>query len=93
MQYDIRKTRLDIQYVTDRYGNRVFVQIPVGQWKIILTQLPDIEGMEPDEPEAAEVVDRQGILVVRSRMSRDITNVVREERERRLLGLIGRIKE
>ncbi len=86
--------RYDIQYVTDRYGNRVFVQIPVAQWEIIRTQLPDAEGVESDESaDAVEVIDRQGILVVRSKAVRDITNVVKEERKQRVTGLIGRIQE
>lgn len=93
MQHNIQKTGLDIQYVTDRYGNRVFVQIPVAQWEIIRAQLPDLEEAEHDEPDGKpEIIDRQGILVVRANVTRDLTNVVREERERRVTELIGRIQ-
>lgn len=86
--------RYTIQYVTDRHGNRVFVQIPVAQWENIQTQLPDLEAAESDGPaETAEVVEKQGILIVRSKAVRDITNVVKEERKRRVTGLIGKIQE
>lgn len=93
MQHNIQKTGLDIQYVTDRYGNRVFVQIPVAQWEIIRAQLPDLEEAEHDETAGKpEIIDRQGILVVRANATRDLTNVVREERERRVTELMGRIQ-
>jgi len=82
----------NIQYVTDKYGNCVFVQIPVAQWELIRAQLPDM--VEQDRATGrAEVVDRQGILVVRSKAVRDITNAVKEERERCVTQLIGKIQE
>ena len=55
---------------------------------MIRTQLPDMTEMERDElTGTAEVIDRQGILVVRSKAVRDITNFVEEERKQRVTEL------
>ena len=52
--------------------------------------MEDIEQDESDEQ--PEVINRNGILVVRAKATRDLTNVVKEERERRVQDLIGRMQ-
>ena len=92
MQHVIHKTGVDVQYVTDRYGKRVFVQIPFAQWEMIRAQLVNIveEPQDEEREETPEVIDRDGILVVRAKAVGDLANVVREERDHRIIELMER---
>jgi hypothetical protein len=43
---------MDIQYVTDKEGKRIAVQIPVEQWEVIKAELESCDG----ETETAEIL-------------------------------------
>ena len=90
MKSHLQKTQLDIQYVTDEQGNQIFVQIPFAQWQMICLQLREQEQLE-ETTEAPELVDKQGILVVRAKPVGHFTNITRHERNHRVSALLERV--
>lgn len=80
----------DIQYVTDAQGNQIFVQIPFAQWKIICSQLTEEEDQIEETTEAPELIDKQGVLVVKAEPLRNLTHITRHERNRRVSELLQR---
>ncbi len=81
---------LDIQYVTDEQGNRIFVQIPFVQWEMIRLNLIEEDQIE-ETTESPELIDKQGVLVVRAKPLRDLTNITRYERNHRVSELLRRV--
>jgi hypothetical protein len=81
--------QLDIQYVTDKQGNRIFVQIPFTQWEKIRPEVVRDDGTE-ETAKPPVLIDKDGILVVRGEPFQDLTDVTRNERERRVPELIYR---
>jgi hypothetical protein len=87
MKSSLQNIRLDIQYVTDEQGKRIFVQIPFAQWEMIRPEIIEADGTA-NTTESPELVDKQGILVVRATSFRDVTNITRYERNRRVSELL-----
>jgi hypothetical protein len=81
----------DIQYVTDHQGNRIFVQIPFTQWELIQNVLFDESGA-PENTESPTIVEEHGIFVVEAEPLRDLTNITKQERNRRLVELLQRVQ-
>lgn len=79
----------EIQYVTDGHGARIFVQIPLMTWERIQIEL-GWKDEEQDDEESAELIDKQGILVVRATPLADLSNTTKKERHRRTRELIRR---
>lgn len=90
MKSSFPKIQLDIQYVTDEQGNQKFVQIPFAQWKMICLKLMEKEQIE-ETTESPELVDKQGILVVRAKPLGSFTNITRHERNHRVSQLLQRV--
>ncbi len=81
--------KLDIQYVTDEQGNRIFVQIPFAQWEIVRLNLLKEEQVR-ETLELFELVDKQGILIVKAKPLHDLTSITRHERNHRVSELVQR---
>ena len=90
MQPNIQTMQTSIHYVTDTEGRRVFVQIPVAQWEYLQAILADERPTEASA-ETPEVIEREGILVVRATPLRDLGNITHEERNRRVVTLLQRV--
>ena len=79
MKSHLQSIQLDIQYVTDDQGNQIFVQIPFAQWQKIYLKLMEEEEQIEEITESPELVDKQGVLVVRAKPLRHLMNVTRHE--------------
>jgi hypothetical protein len=91
MKSNTQKIWIDnIHYVTDEHGNRVCVQIPFTQWEMIQAQLA-YEGDSEETVESSALVDKQGIFVVTAKPFRDLTNITRHERHRRVFDLLQQV--
>ena len=84
-------TPFTIQYVTDTNGTPIFVQIPFPQWEIIRASLLDDEE-ETLQQEVPEVIEKDGILVVKAEPVEDLMQVVRSERELRIKNGLRRMR-
>ncbi len=90
MKNNLQTLQLDIQYVTDKEGNRIFVQIPLAQWEMIRPKvIRENETGATSKPPV--LIDKDGILVVRAEPFRDLTDITRDERKRRVSELVQRI--
>lgn len=85
----LQTLKIDVRYVTDEQGNQIFVQIPFGQWQMICLKLREDDQIE-DTAESPELVDKQGVLVVRAKPLGDLSNITRHERNRRVSELLRR---
>ena len=77
MKNNLQSIQLDIQYVTDDQGNQIFVQIPFAQWQKIYLKLIEEEDQIEEITESPELVDKQGILVVKAKSLGSFTNITR----------------
>jgi hypothetical protein len=77
MKNNLQSIQLDIQYVTDDQGNQIFVQIPFAQWQMIYLKLIEEEDQIEELTEPPELVDKQGVLVVRAKQLRHLMNITR----------------
>ena len=91
MKNNLQSIQLDIQYVTDGQGNQIFVQIPFAQWQMIYLKLIEEEDQIEEITESPELVDKQGVLVVRAKPLRKLMNITRHERNRRVSELLQRV--
>ena len=90
MKSNLQTLRLDIQYVTDEQGNRIFVQIPFTQWEMICPKLFE-EDESTEIPESPELVDKQGVLIVRAKSFQDLADITWRERHRRVSELLQKV--
>ena len=90
MHPTIQDTVFNIQYVTDSDGTPIFVQIPFPQWEIIRARLLHEEENRQESP---EVIDRDGILVVKAKPLDNLMQVVQADREHRISDLLKRVME
>jgi hypothetical protein len=85
----LQTLKIDVQYVTDEQGNQLFVQIPFAQWQMISLKLKEGALIE-ETAESPELVDKQGVLVVRAQPFGDLSDISRDERNRRVSELLRR---
>jgi hypothetical protein len=83
----------DIRYVTNANGIREFVQIPVVQWEVIRARLLHNAKEYVPTADDPEVIDREGILVIRAEPLEDLAEFVNNERERRISACFERSME
>jgi len=82
-------TAYNIQYVTDTNGTPIFVQIPFPQWEIIRAKLlhEEQEALQQEQP---DVIEKDGIFMVKAEPLEDLMQVVQTERELRITHVLGR---
>lgn len=81
---------LDIHYVTDAQGQRIFVQIPMAQWERLQSRL-NLPEEQRETSETPEIINEDGMLVVNAKPLHDLSLAVEDERNRRMAQLIERI--
>lgn len=87
MKNTLQTLQSEVRYVTDEQGNQIFVQIPFAQWQMICLQLTKEETQVEETTESPELVDKQGVLVVKTRPLCDLTAITRHERNGRIAEL------